>query len=330
MSVKKSNCILCGRDCIIEKDFATKITYYQCESCAFFATTRLAEDDYLSRMPIESKQRIAACTRERAIKGLEQICLCAQEETQSNHPSSFTAQYVLSTIFPSRIQDRFDRALANLCRMTPSPGISVNLKLHDVMPVTFAETEETSKFMMAELVKMGYIVTPAPDANLGKRPVTVTAAGIARMQELEAPEGREASKQAFVAMWFDVTLDQLYREGIEPAIRDSGFDSLRVDAKQTNEKICDVIVAEIRRSKFLVADFTGARGGVYFEAGFAMALGIPVIWTCKNEEEHIKALHFDTRQYSHVLWDSPEDLHKKLADRIAATIPGAKLTPRGR
>jgi hypothetical protein len=42
----------------------------------------------------------------------------------------------------------------------------------------------------------------------------------------------------------------------------------------------------------LVADFTGQRGGVYWEAGFAQGLGIPVIRTCKSDE--LWKLHFDT------------------------------------
>ena len=29
------------------------------------------------------------------------------------------------------------------------------------------------------------------------------------------------------------------------------------------------IISEIKRSKFMIADLTGYRGGVYYEAGFA-------------------------------------------------------------
>jgi hypothetical protein len=58
-----------------------------------------------------------------------------------------------------------------------------------------------------------------------------------------------------------------------------------------NNKIDDEIVAEIRRSKFLLADFTcekeKVRGGVYFEAGFGMRLGIPVIWTVAKDQGFI-------------------------------------------
>ena len=38
-----------------------------------------------------------------------------------------------------------------------------------------------------------------------------------------------------------------------------------------------------RHGGLVVADFTGHRGGVYFEAGFARGLGIPVVWTCHKE-----------------------------------------------
>jgi len=62
-----------------------------------------------------------------------------------------------------------------------------------------------------------------------------------------------------------------------------------------NEKICDKIVSEIRKSGLLVADFTGNRGGVYFEAGFAMGLSIPVIWTCRASD--VEKLHFGLAAY---------------------------------
>ncbi len=81
----------------------------------------------------------------------------------------------------------------------------------------------------------------------------------------------------------------------------------------------DAIIAEIRKSLFMVADFTENRGGVYFEAGYAQGLGIPVIWTCRHD--HKDRLHFDTRQYNHILWTDEIDLFEQLRRRIEATIP---------
>ena len=89
-------------------------------------------------------------------------------------------------------------------------------------------------------------------------------------------------------------------------------------------KIDDEIIAEIQRSRFLVADFThgddGARGGVYYEAGFAHGLNRPVIFSCR--ENMVDKLHFDTRQYNHILWknENLDEFRKDLTNRIEALI----------
>lgn len=120
------------------------------------------------------------------------------------------------------------------------------------------------------------------------------------------------------------------KNGIEPAIRESGYRAVRIDKKEHVNKIDDEIIAEIRRSKFLVADFTcekeKIRGGVYFEAGYAMASPIPVIWTCSNSS--INDLHFDTRQYNHIVWDTPQTLRRLLKARIGAVIGDGPLVAR--
>ena len=155
--------------------------------------------------------------------------------------------------------------------------------------------------------------------------VKPTAAG---WQEIERLATRQTdSSQAFVAMWFNDATADAYTRGIEPALTVSGYKAMRIDAKEHNNKIDDEIVAEIRRSRFLVADFTcetgKVRGGVYYEAGFAQGLGLPVIWTCKKSS--LGDLHFDTRQYAHIVWDTPEDLYEQLKNRIGATIGDGPL-----
>ncbi len=135
------------------------------------------------------------------------------------------------------------------------------------------------------------------------------------------------SRQAFVAMWFDDSMKAAYEEGIAPAIREAGYEPMRIDRKHHNNKIDDEIIAEIRRSRFLVADFTqgrtGARGGVYYEAGFAHGLNLPVMFTCRADA--IKKVHFDTRQYNHITWKNPEELKERLAKRISATLGDGPL-----
>ena len=85
-------------------------------------------------------------------------------------------------------------------------------------------------------------------------------------------------------MWFDPTLNPAWENGICPALKAAGFDPIRIDLEQHNDDINDRVRAEIRRSRFVVADFTGHRNGVYFEAGFALGLGLPVVWLCRRDE----------------------------------------------
>lgn len=150
--------------------------------------------------------------------------------------------------------------------------------------------------------------------------ITVTVDGYARIDSLKTSSVDSA--QAFVAMWFDDETDDAYEKGIKPAIEQSGYTPMRIDRKPDANKLDDDIIAEIGRSRFLVSDMThgedGARGSVYFEAGFADGLGIPIIYTCRRDL--VSKVHFDTRQYAHIVWETPDDLRKGLMDRILARI----------
>jgi hypothetical protein len=145
------------------------------------------------------------------------------------------------------------------------------------------------------------------------------------------------SHKVFVAMWFDKSMEDAWRIGIKPAIQDCGYIPVRIDKVEQNGKIDDAIISEIRKSRFLVADFTcpvsqiddvpkyEPRGGVYYEAGFAHGLGVEVIFTCRSDM--IKSLHFDTRQFAHILWSDPQELRRQLCNRIGATVGDAPGAP---
>lgn len=124
--------------------------------------------------------------------------------------------------------------------------------------------------------------------------------------------------RCFVAMWFDASLDETYSSGFVRAIEACGFKPYRVKEDPTNKAITDRILSEIRRAHFVVADFTGQRQSVYYEAGFAHGLGREVIGCCK--EGHTKDLAFDTRHLGHIVWKDAGDLQTKLADSIRANI----------
>jgi nucleoside 2-deoxyribosyltransferase len=182
----------------------------------------------------------------------------------------------------------------------------------------FAHDNDSEDYILRQLLELGYIKLASSRAPKYRqiKSFTIEAQGWKRLQFLQ--NNASIFDQAFVAMWFDPEMQNFYDAGIQPAVTGAGYRCLRIDLKEHNNQICDEMVAEIRRSRFLVADFTGNRGGVYWEAGFAHGLGLPVILTVR--EDHLKDVHFDTRQYSHVVYSTPVELKAKLEARIRATI----------
>ena len=178
------------------------------------------------------------------------------------------------------------------------------------------------------LEKRGWITLE----SYGERSVIVVLVdGYSKIAEQPA---RVDSSQAFVAMWFDEETDAAFESAIKPAVQDAGYKPVRIDRELDVDKIDDAIIASIRESRFLVADFThgknGVRGGVYYEAGLAHGLDMPVIFTCRKDM--VSELHFDTRQYVHILWDtgSLKSLYTELYDRIRARVgegPEANAIP---
>lgn len=158
--------------------------------------------------------------------------------------------------------------------------------------------------------------------------VSVTVEGFEEVrQQTQAP----AYAQAFVAMWLDDSVRDLYYEGIEPAIRNTGYEPYRVPDDLAVDKIDDAIISHIRQSKFMVADFThgddGHRGSVYYETGFAEGLGLQVIRTCRRDLINANSLAFDTRQHNHIGWDKDDigycKFKQELTNRIIARVgPG--------
>lgn len=146
----------------------------------------------------------------------------------------------------------------------------------------------------------------------------ITFDGLEYIESLS--QTNENSNNIFVAFHFTKEMQYIFDNDIKLAIEELGFNYVRVSSSttDTDTHINDDIIGKIKSSKMVIADFTGQRNSVYFEAGFAMGLNIPVIWTCKNEE--VSKLSFDTRQYPHILWDNKEDFVDSIKNRIKALI----------
>ena len=221
---------------------------------------------------------------------------------------------------PLRPHERAIRLLGFIAERTPALATSIHIFSGDGEAYAWSESTDWKELTFLVDYLSGEKLLDVYYMNMRHHcTCRITMNGYRLIAEQEA---NIATTQAFVAMWFDDSMDDAFEKGIKPAIVAAGYKPLRIDQEPDVKKIDDEIIAGIRRSRFLVADFThgdeGARGGVYFEAGFAEGLGIPVIYTCRNDM--VDKLHFDTRQYAHIVWETPDELRDGLLHRIRARI----------
>ena len=164
-----------------------------------------------------------------------------------------------------------------------SPGQSVSLGTEDPGALAYSEswTGNQLQVLTDHLVEERLLYIGMRTLNSTQYIATVRG-----HNQLHAKKAR-SPKQAFVAMWFSSEMSDAYERGIEPGIRDADFAPIRIDEKKDANRIDDDIIAEIKRSEFVVADMThgadGVRGSVYYEAGFAHGHGLKVIYSCRRD-----------------------------------------------
>lgn len=148
---------------------------------------------------------------------------------------------------------------------------------------------------------------------------TITALGWQKIDELRKQE--QTVRQGFVAMAYREEAKPI-RESFRLAISAMGYQAVILDEKEHNNQIVPEIFYEIKRSKFVVVDVTYPNYGAYYEAGFAQALGKPVIICCQKQvyEDPTKRPHFDIAQQSIIVWENHEELIARLKRRIEATV----------
>lgn len=210
------------------------------------------------------------------------------------------------------LMHRAERVLRALHKRFPSGFEFPSVDAIDMVAVGWSRSGGEARYLLEAVLcsELQYVELRTSGA------FRITPKGLLFLEGVAAKE----THVGFCAMWFSPDVRPLWTDVIEPAIRSAGYDPLRIDNKEHNGRIDDEIMASIRASKFVVSDFSGHRGGVYYEAGFAHGLGLPVIFMCR--ESDMNELHFDIRQYNCIVWspDKLDEARERLKNRILATL----------
>jgi len=105
--------------------------------------------------------------------------------------------------------------------------------------------------------------------------------------------------RAFVVMQFAEPYDTFYGEVIQKQADAAGFDVVRIDEKAGPGIIFQDIQREIEQAEIVIAELTPSNPNVFYELGYAHALGKPTILLAQRGAE----LPFDIRSYRVVFYN---------------------------
>lgn len=125
----------------------------------------------------------------------------------------------------------------------------------------------------------------------------------------------------FVLMPFTSDFDDVYQIGIKEACDIAGAYCERVDEQIFSERILDRIYNQIAKSDVVIADMTSRNANVFYEVGYAHALGKPTVLLTRNADD----IPFDLKHFPHIVYETKLSL---LRDKLSKVVAWHAAHPR--
>jgi len=308
------NCPICGSDC---KRFETEkkdILEYSCEVCdKFVFTHEFYEDKDFN--DIEFRKRFFHMN---LLKNSNTIVACSfqpERRTDDSEHELISYDEIMKYNF-GNINERIDSTLLLFYKIQPELNGAICFDPKEELVKVFFGVNQwrQAEYFIRMLKSLGLVEDGEP--ILSAQNLCLTYRGWNRIDELLETQSKH--NQGFIAMMFDEALFEV-EQAIKNAISKAGYKASIIKDKQYNGQIVPEILYEIRQSDFVIADMTGNRGGVYYEAGYGLGVGKELIITV-NENLEDEQPHFDIAQINQIRYSSPEELEQRLYDRIIATV----------
>lgn len=117
----------------------------------------------------------------------------------------------------------------------------------------------------------------------------------------------------FVLMPFEEIFTDVYKLGIKAACADAGTYCERLDEQIFDESMLERVYNQIAKADLVIADMTGRNPNVFYEVGYAHALGKRVVLVTQKAED----IPFDLKHYYHIVYGgSISKLKEALTPRV--------------
>lgn len=338
-------CPICGSEAYYELNFQENRVFWGCPVCGRFqlgyldVQSRLNYNHLLSYLVYHRFE--FNDTEYRYHTTLDKdICDKYKKEFESGngthgHPVHMDID-MIENWYPKTFSERVDYILMYINAHTPHIGQEITWNFPEMLGALFVDRYDIDKsyplansikqslrdeddctkeaeYILKYLASNSYIeYTNGPDTNEAVI-LTLAPDGYKRVDQLL--KNTSHGRSALVAMKFGEDTRNL-REAIRQGIASAGYVAVFIDEAQHNDLITPELLKHIKDSKFVVVDLTHQNNGAYFEEGYAMGLGKPVIQLCRQGTY----LHFDIAQKNTIIWETEEDIPERLYNRITATI----------
>lgn len=118
----------------------------------------------------------------------------------------------------------------------------------------------------------------------------------------------------FTLMPFAEQFDDLYQFGVKQACEEANAYCERVDEQIFHERILDRIYNQIHKADLVIADMSDRNPNVFYEVGYAHALGKPTVLLTRDADD----IPFDLKHFPHIVHAGKiAELKERLKERVA-------------
>lgn len=332
MEEVKKLCPVCGTEVPTSYNHDLYLTFYRCPVCGQYQLDVYWQEqgfnkNHLAAFLAHNAYPANASEERYFTTASKEVCDELQEKGKG-HPVHIDSE-IVETWYPKSFAEKIDQILLYLHKHAPHIGQTIQFSAQKLYSFLFIDRydfvngqyvsreddaiEAEARFIISCLIQQGLIADGGKLPFAAAQRFTLTPRGYARIDELQRYTGN--GKNALVAMQFGDETKPL-REAIRKGIKAAKYNAIFIDEVQHNDFITPELLKYIRDSKFVVVDLTHKNNGAYFEEGYAMGLGKPVIQLCKDGVQ----LHFDIAQKNTIMWATEDAIPELLRKRIIATI----------